>query len=38
MFLLIACLSISTVYSVSHASEFTLLYSNDIRGETEPCG
>jgi hypothetical protein len=21
-----------------HAAEFTLFYSNDIRGETEPCG
>ncbi|MCL7488559.1 MAG: hypothetical protein M8357_10350 [Desulfobulbaceae bacterium] len=22
----------------AHASELVILYSNDIRGETEPCG
>jgi len=23
---------------VSNSADFTLLYSNDIRGETDPCG
>ncbi|MDW7773145.1 MAG: hypothetical protein SCH71_09685 [Desulfobulbaceae bacterium] len=35
--LLITLLGISAVRAAG-AADFTLFYSNDIRGETEPCG
>ncbi len=38
VFLLTAVFSFAVPYSSSHATDFTLLFSNDIRGETEPCG
>lgn len=38
---IIFCLGILICTGLSHAGinkEITLIYSNDVRGETEPCG
>ena len=36
--LLLTFLMIDARATTTSASELTILYSNDIRGETEPCG
>jgi hypothetical protein len=38
LFLYIIILSLTALPMPSHASDFTMIFSNDIRGETEPCG
>jgi len=35
---LLVSLCLPLVPSAAFCADFTLLYSNDIRGETEPCG
>ena len=38
LILVIAVFSFAAPCSSSYASGFTLLFSNDMRGEIEPCG